>query len=414
MPDSRHLFSRLFRLEGKLLLRCLPSFLLLLLLFGLLLIGSFGIVSSRQQDSDTTIRIGIVLPEQSGNDKLYVSLFTAAANFPHTLEFPLLTQKEAEQQIRTGNCTAAVLFPDNYRDGLLYGDELSLRILVSASAGTSQMLFSDLADAGLSLLVNLETGCYAAHTVSAAHGYGIAVADNGSEIAEFYVKTLLQRLSLFEELTLSDTGALSLPAFAVRTILVLLLFLSAVCYRPLFDWQTPVFQKKLRIQRFSPFLELLIPLLLLMLSSLFLSVLFLGCIAGLSHAGTTFAAQLPELFFTPSALLGLFCGLFACSALLLFVCQCIQNRVVLSFVQFFGAILMLFVSGAFLPAAYLPKLLTRIAAFLPAVPILHALTGLFTGITNLGAILSCLLLGLLFYAASVALLHHRFSSERSC
>ena len=414
MPDSKHSFFRLFRLEGKLLLRCLPSFFILFLLFGFLMIGTFGILSSRQQKSDTTIRIGIVLPEQSGNDKLYVSLLTAAANFPHTLEFPLLTQEEARQQIRTGDCTAAVLFPENYQNGLLYGDELSLKILVSASSGTSQMLFSDLADAGLSLLVNLETGCYAAHTVSAAYGYGSAVSDDGSEIAEFYVKTLLKRLSLFEELTVSDTGALSLSAFAVRTILILLLFLSAVCYRPLFDWQTPAFQKKLRILRFSPFFELLIPLLLLMISSLFLCVLYLGCIAGLSHTGITLAGQLPELFFTPSAIFGLLSGLFACAALLLFVCQCIPNRIVLSFVQFFGGILMLFVSGAFLPAAYLPKLMTRIAAFFPAVPILHALSGLFTGVTSLGAIFSCLLFGLLFYMASITLLHHRFSSERSC
>lgn len=413
MSDFRHFFSRLFCLEGKLLLRCIPSFFLLFLLFLFLILVSSGIVSSQQKEADSRIRIGIVLPEDSGNDKLYLSLFTAAANFPHTLEFPLMTQKEAEAQIRSGSCTAAVLFPENYRNGLLYGDELSLRILTSASAGTKQMLFSDLADAGVSLLVNLEAGCYAAHSVSKAYGYGIAVTDNGSEIAEFYVKALLRRLSLFEEMTLSDTGSLSLSAFVVRTILVLLLFLSAVCYCPLFDWQNPAFQKKLRILRFSPFCELLIPLVLILLSSLLLSALFLGSVILFSQFDNSFSGQLPELFFTGSAIFGLFSALFNCSALFVFLCQLVQNRLILSFVQFFGSILLLFLSGAFVPAAYLPQLLSRISSVLPAVPILHALTGLFTGVTGFPAILCCLLSGLLFYCASVALLHHRFFSERS-
>lgn len=414
MPDSGRLFSRLLKREGKLLLRCLPSFLILLLLFGLMLTFGLGLTRSDSDESDTVIRIGIVLPEQSASDGLYVSLFTAAANFPHTLEFPLLTEQEAKQQIRTGTCTAAILFPENYRDGLLYGDELSLHILISAAAGTSQMLFSDLADAGLSLLINLEAGCYAAHTVSNAYGYGNAVSESGSEIAEYYVKALLQRLSLFEELTISDTGALSLSAFAVRTILLLLLFLSAVCYLPLFDWQTPAFQKKLRVQRFSPFWELLIPLLLLYLSSLLLSLVFLGSIALFARTEFAFAQILPELFFTPSALFGLLSALFACASLLLVVCQLIRNPVVLSFVQFFGALLLLFVSGAFLPSAYLPKMLTRIAAVLPAVPILRALSGLFTGVTSAAACISCLLLGLLLYLLSVGLMFRRSLSERSC
>lgn len=397
LKQNRQLFFRLLNAEGKLLFRCLPSFLAqtvcLVLLTGLV---CFAALRSAPEDSaPVSIRICVVIPESDTEYNVAFRLITSTADLPHVLNFDLVDYGQALEAVRSNDAVAALVFPEGFITDAMYGNEMTLKLLLPGNSGFETLLFQDLAHTAVTMLLDIQNSCYAAHQVAAFHDLDYAYDDNGDEIAVTYAKAAFSRLDYFEEESLRATGDLDLIQHYGSVAVLLLFLLSGISFAPLFSWKNEAFAQKLAIRRISPFAEVLIPLPAIICYDMVMLLLLLGAacfIPGLSSLTGNLSWNL-----CVSALLVMFtCGTLICAAYHL-----VSSLMGCALVFLLGTVLMLFVSGGFVPSAYLPEALTKIAGFLPVSPMIRTLGCGFSGILSGTSLCITFLWGAGFYLTAV-------------
>ena len=256
-------FLRLLHLEEKLLLRCLPTVLLqtacLILLFALL---AFAVVQSRSDSSDPlSVRIAAVFPDADPEENLLFRMAVSSADLPTVLTLDITDSDTALSMLRSSRAAGAVFFPEDFAECVMYGRETTLTIFLPENSEFENYLLEDLAHTAVSMLLDIQAGCYAAHADAASFGYGYALDDSGTEIAMVYVNTVFSRLNYFEEQLVRATGSLDTVSHYICSAVLLLLLLSGLSFGPLFSWKNPAFMQKLRTVRLHPLMQTLIPVL---------------------------------------------------------------------------------------------------------------------------------------------------------
>lgn len=276
----------------------------------------------------------------------------AAGNF----SFQLMEEQDAMTALSDGTVCAVLLLPSQMFSGILDSTNIPARLYLPEGASYPSLLLAKFAEAGALTLGSAQAGIYAASDLYSKYGLSDHLSDIYYDINLVNLQYTLDRESLFSVRPAAATGELSLPEYYGCTLfLCLLLFFGAGMGTFLCNALPKALSDQLRrngIGSFSMEISLFLPLLLFYLFVVFF--LSLGVFL-----------LFPQFSPSPASLLFLFCTALCLSVYTQVLFSLFQNagRGFLAF-SFLG-LLMIFLSGGFLPYAFLPAVFDSLTPFLP-------------------------------------------------
>lgn len=281
-----------------------------------------------------------------------------------SFSFVLMEEKEAMLALENGNVCAVLVLPEQMFSGILDSTNVPARLYLPEGDSFPSLLLAKFAEAGALTLGSAQAGIYAASDLYREYGLTEYRSDIYTEINLANLKYALDREAIFSSRSATATGELSLTEYYGSTLLLFLLLslgagigscLCAALPQTLHDQM-----KRNGIRGFCFEASLCLPLALFYLVA---TTLLMFAVSAL----------FPEFSFSPVVLFFLL-GMVLCLAAytqLLFTLFRNAGRGLLAYT--FSGLLMIFLSGGFLPYAFLPN---HLATFTPFLPLGACLSGL--------------------------------------
>lgn len=217
----------LFQLEMKKFIKILPAILLETLLSALVLlgVGAYATKAVYGEKLINEIKVGIVAQGDDKTAAMLIRFVGAMDSMKDTAVFELLPDKEAEEKLQKGDIYAAVILPDGIIDSIISGKNIPAKILTgNAYSKVETDVFTQLSQAGASLLTTAQAGIYAADTFCIENGRADMVKQTENYLNGAYLKYALERSSLFREKEVTAIKGVNLVEY--YTISLLFAFLS--------------------------------------------------------------------------------------------------------------------------------------------------------------------------------------------
>lgn len=333
--------------------RVIAGAILPLLLAGM---AVFFVWKHHSSASDTVLSpIALVNQDTKENLALILPIITeseAASNFT----FLEMSEEDAMKALDNGEVCAALILPADMFSGILNSTNIPARLYLPGGASAPSLLIGKYAEAGSLTLGASQAGIYATTDLYETYGITEHLSDVYYDINTENLKYALSRESAFSVKSTTATGSLSLPEYYGCTLfLCILLFFGTGMGSALGTPAPKTFSDQLRrngMGAFSLELSLFLPL------AMFYLILTL-LLSGVAHV------LLPNFTLSGTAILFLVCLALCFSAFtqLLFSFAKNAGQGLLLFI--FLGLLMILLSGGFLPYAFLPDFCTGLTKFLP-------------------------------------------------
>lgn len=367
----------LFYLQLKSTFHQLPKLILGTIIFAGLagLIAYSGTQLLYKEDTGTHMTAALVLPAE--NDQ-YTRAAFSFLNEVDTIRdyctFVEMSEDEAFDRLRTGDIGVIVLVPDNFVNSIMDGTNLPAQLIFRTSGNfTSSRMFRSLVNAGVGDLAVAQAGIYAVDDTLRSYQLEGAIGEAEFYLNSKYLSYALDRSIYFRGQAVSATGKLSVTQFYLCSgLLLLLLFASITCMDLLTPYSHGI---RTAITRTG------IPASVLQHNKAFsvamvyfiLFLIVIGCTAlvGLRYEEVTALLAAIITDFSLIQLPALLLALFATFRLTQLLVSLSHNRIFSVMLLFLASIMMMFVSGAIVPGAFLPPALQRLAALLPTTYLLQ-------------------------------------------
>ncbi|MCH5272074.1 MAG: ABC transporter permease [Lachnospiraceae bacterium] len=311
----------------------------------------------RHTDATGTLLSPVALVNQDTEAYLdFVFPFITNTDAAGSFSFTLMEEQEAMTALKNGTVCAVLLLPPRMFSGILDSTNIPARLYLPEGNSFPSLLLAKFAEAGALTLGSSQAGIYAASDLYSEYGLSERLSDIYYEINLVNLKYALGRESVFSAHSTTATGELSLPEYYGGTLfLCLLLFFGAGMGTFLCNALPKTLSDQLRRHGIGSFCieaSLFLPLLLF-----YLLAAALLCAAA--------SLLLPEVSFSPILAAFLFCVVLCLSVFTQVIFSLFQNagRGLLAF-SFLG-LFMIFLSGGFLPYAFLPASFSSLTPFLP-------------------------------------------------
>lgn len=324
-----------------------------------LFFAGMAVFWTMKQHSDTTgtLLSPVALVNQDSDAYLdFIFPLITDTDAASSFSFTLMEEEEALAALKNGTVCAVLLLPEQMFSGILDSTNIPARLYLPEGDSFPSLLLAKFAEAGALTLGSAQAGIYAASDLYRKYGLSDLRSDIYYEINLVNLKYALDREAVFSTRSTTATGELSLIEYYGCTLFFcLLLFLGAGMGSFLCNALPNTLTNQLKRNGVSSFCfeaSLYLPLVLFYL----FAVAFLGFSTYL---------LLPELTFTPSALLFLLCMALCLAAFTQVVFSLFRNagRGLLAYT--FVGLLMIFLAGGFLPYAFLPNTFAILPPFLP-------------------------------------------------
>lgn len=396
------MFHRLFLLELKKNLRqlpfvCIAAALLAFFIGGLVLFATriyendsrlldvrMAVVSETPDDPYLDMIMGYVDAVSESSEDYTFSL--SGSNFQRdrklvmyskhmVLTLQMMEEEQARKELQDGTSLAILYLPANLTYDILVGKETSVRIELGDVNSLDALMITEMSGALSNLLCSAQADDY---SISELYERLEVKGDEGNALIKMDMINgvhVAQRGMIFYSKLITPGGLTDIDSSAVQTLiyfascgLILLMFFSHVGFSPAISAETPVFYDIL-LSRHLPFGTLRYVLCKFAANLLIyggLLTLFWIPAHILLSAATD--AKIPSLG-SGLALLWITVALIDAISLFLFLAFRSAPAAILTF--FCGMIGMSFLSGYFIPSAYLPDLCERIGSVLPTAPLLE-------------------------------------------
>lgn len=346
----------LFFLQFKRAIKAVPKLIAGALLP--LLIAGMAIFVAKNQSSDTSSSVApVALVNQDTPEYFdFVYPFIAESEAGGSFSFLLLDEKEAMEALKDGTVCAVLLLPDQMFSGIIDATNIPARLYLPEKDSFSSLLVAKFAEAGALTLGSSQAGIYAASDLYTKYELSDYLSDIYYDINLVNIKYALARESAFSTKSTTTKEEVSLVKYYGCTVFVcLLIFLGAGMGSFLCNALPRHLSDQLKrngIGIFALELSLLLPLLLYYLFIVFV----------LSKGLAAFIPEINSLYHLNFFLL---CIALCLTAYTQFVFTLFKNagRGLLAF-SFLG-LFMIFISGGFLPYAFLPASFYKLTPYLP-------------------------------------------------
>lgn len=387
---NKNMTGKLFALELKTALRtipglCLGSFLLLLLMGVFAFCGSLLLY---HQAPLPQITISFVSEDSSALSTLAVDFISGMESTKDLFLFRQMTEKEAYAALESGQAAAVVLLPPGLAESILAGSNPPVQIILPPSSGLSSLLLQELTSAGAKTLSSAQAGIYTITDLYVEHDLKAYLQESYHALNALNLQYALARDRIFRPVTTSPTGGLSTAAYyGLSSLLTVFMLFGTTCSSFLGSRPT-AFQAKLRTCSISGSSYLLARLLSIFVFFTCIASFILMLLTALwGIFQVTGGAFLSDVAITtnmaallrPESILTFLNILLFVSAFNLLIYQIGQSPGGCILLLFFGSMLLLFLSGAFIPIAFFPQNIRRFTCLLPTTAALRLLGGILLG-----------------------------------
>ncbi|MCM1387315.1 MAG: ABC transporter permease [Bacillus sp. (in: Bacteria)] len=366
----------LWKLELKRTIKLLPAMLLeAVLLLGILGAVTFGASKLLYKDSPIIqITVAVIEEEENPLTNLALHYIQSMESIAATCRFLIVPEDEGFTMLEDGSAAAALVLPGGMIDGIMSGNNVPVQVYFPENAGVESALLKELTDAGVQMLRVAQAQIYGIYDTAKNYDTLEQLSVLEGDIDSYNLAFALERLALFQTKEISATGNLSAVQYAAASgMIFFLLMLGMACY-PVMQSYPAVLQGQLMRQGIGAGRQCAGKWLCGLCSMSVGFFCFFFLIKGLLQI-SGHADWLPKAGIRR----GMLCLLIilCVTTFVYFIFQLADNGTAAILLLFFLSIVMIYCSGGFVPAAFLPKAVAKVGRFLPTTYLIEAAGSLY-------------------------------------
>ena len=357
------------------------------------MLGTIAFAASKLLYGETTLErvtIGVVLPEEDRIARQLVRMLGTYDSVRSVCEFSFMDSSEAEKQLRDGEIFGIMNVPEGLVQGIMDGTNIPVTITLPQGNALENRVFKELTSAGARTLGSAQAGIYAGDQLLLNYDLAGGISQLEADLNRIYMAYSLPRADLFEHVKVSATGDVDTLEFYGISAFVLYLLLAAIPVSGYLAPESRVMSQKLSLAGIGPWMATAARL--AGLGALLLAAALPAALGALKFG---------VLEFSWLMLLALAAVCLAAAALVLFCYEAAGTLMGGVMLLFLGAVLLLFLSGGFLPLVFLPAQVRSLAPFLPTTTLMNGAKMIVTGAYGLAGWLQLAVMTAAFYSLTV-------------
>lgn len=345
------------------------------------------------------IPVALVVEEDSSMMDWAMDFTKEMESTSSLFSFTIMNDNDARNSLKNGSVSALMVIPEGVIDSILSGTNIPIQVIFPSESDIATVLLQELTMAGGKTLASAQAGIYTTTDLYLTYGHKKDLKASYDEINRTNLKYALARDLLFRRVNVSSTGSLSTENYYLCSAILLFLFLAGTSCSSFLSRENRAFYQKLKHCQSGALsvtaARMLTTFLLYLGMGLFL---FCFCLfVFFQDSGRVFPvlSSMADL-----AAVILFTSAFVC--MVYDVTRTVSEGILALSIT---SLLMLFVSGIFIPSAFFPQALRQIGQFLPTSFQFRALGGIYTETLETNSILALFVWTLVCFVISW-LSHH--------
>jgi hypothetical protein len=329
----------------------------------IVLIGIIAFSSTKLLYNNETIQkitIAIVQQEEDDLVKMGLQMIESMESIDGISEFVLMNEKEAIEALKAQKIFAVLLFPTDLIQSIIYGKNTPVEVILPANMGIEAAVFKEITDAGAIMLGSTQAGIYAMGEYLEAYHLETSLKEAEDFLNRVYLTSVLYREDYFRKIEVSATGSLTITQHYIAYGIILFLLLNGIACANILQEKTTALENKLYftgIGSVAYIVTKIISIAMLLWTSL---VLLGGFLSSIIYFTTQNSVIENILCIFPLFIVSL-----AVASIIVLIFQLTKNLIGGVMLLFLSSIIMTFLSGGFLPAAFLPEGIRNVGQRMP-------------------------------------------------
>lgn len=364
--------------------RMMSQAILLMVLIGA--VAFCGTKSMEQEPLAVNVDIGIVVRENNTMTRMALSYVENLESASQVCRFVQVSEEEGFERLAERRIAALIVLPEQLVEGIMDGSNPTVDIFFPRNAALEAMLLRELTESGEELLTVAQAQIYGANDVAAAYGMEEKLSVMESEIDSYNLAFALDRLAIFDTQTVSATGRMSVVQYYAASGFVLFLLFTGMALYPVMQEEPQAFCRQLKRQgtgsAWQCFCRWLCGFLCM---CVFTGMLWLMWMIGKIFLPEQMAEVAVLLVgsgsgYTAGVQIAILCFVIAVSATWVYFLYSIPgSRTGSILLIFLLSVVMVYLSGGFIPSMLLPQTVRQVGSVLPTTYLIRASGCLFVG-----------------------------------
>ena len=380
--------------------RMLLQAILLMILIGA--IAFCGVKAMEKEPLAVGARIGVVVREENTVTKMALRYVENMESVSQICDFVQVPEEEGFRLLERREIAALVILPEQLVEGIMNGQNPAVDVIFPQNAQLEAMLFRELTESGAGLLRVAQAQIYGAADTAVEYGLTDRLSVMETEIDSYNLAFALDRLAMYDEETVSATGQMSVLQYYAASGIVLFILLSGMAVYPVMQQEPPSFQKQLKRQGTGTMWQLFCKWMCgFVCMALFCGIaLIIIELAGIIRPDIGVIIQSVPVSRRNHYSIGSYIGimllvLITVTTLIRMIYSLSGSRTGGILLILLVTVIMIYLSGGFIPSVFLPKIMQSLGDRLPTSYMIHAVGGLFAGYRD-GILVRCVM-GMVVY-----------------
>lgn len=370
------MYLKLLRAESRRMAGRLPGIVaraaVMILALGVLAVCAVKTDSRARRVSPFTIGYSVEEGDQLG--ALAVFYIEHMESMAGLCQFVQVEPEEGEMMLERGRIAAYICFPARFVEKIIDGTNEPVLIQMPSKPTVESALFRDVAKAGAQMLSVSQAEIYASGSLAESYGQPEWIPQMQDDINTWNIRLTLNREELFRERILSATGQATALEYGAASALALCLFLWGILCSSFLIPEPEALMQMISRAGVARWQQILAKYLVMTAVLFLFSLLYLAGI----RIGESYGLPLSVDFDSLSVWRGVLAVCLCVASILIGCCYLAPQETSAVLLIFWLAVLLLFLSGGFLPSVFLPESLRTVAGYLPGVWLLKEVSSLFT------------------------------------
>lgn len=318
------------------------------------------------------IPLGVVVEEENSMTRLALSYLEGMESTSNACEFQYMTLQEGMEALENDRLAALIVLPAEMVEAILDSRNYPVRVYFPKDSTLGALLIRELTEAGAGMLSMAQAEVYAIYDMCLQYDRMEELPVMEEAINRFNMSFALARERLIRQETLTITGDIPLPLHYAASGITLFLLLWGIACGKFLKGDNQAFTRQLRrsgINRGKWLLAKLIG------TWCVLGIGASGILAGIRLVQGRLSVIAIDISVTWAVLPAMTVVLACIAALLLCCYQTAPTRSSGMVLLFIVTIVMVFISGGFIPTAFLPEALADFSRLLPCGAMLNIIAG---------------------------------------
>lgn len=193
------------------------------------------------------VRLAVTAPEGDGVPQLLEQFLGDLEDLAQYCTFVALEEGEAMDALRRGAVTAVLVLPEDFIQGVMWGTNPDLRLVVAGDRPLESLLLLWVGQSAGDILAAFQSGVYAVlELYEQSPPPGLTRDQVVLDINLRYITLALDRAGMFQQVELSATQALPVPLHYALSLTACFALSAAPLFIPLYSGSWLSFQRRLR------------------------------------------------------------------------------------------------------------------------------------------------------------------------